>query len=109
VSDEPDPDEALDDVLGRLTSRHDLLWAMVPDLPAVSATQGYDVTSGARVMAAAAAEPRVVAAYRRAEAERVQRVSELMLTRGITHVLVPGTGELRPAVVELTGAGARAR
>lgn len=109
VSDEPDPGEALDDVLGRLTARHDLLWAMVPDLPAVAATQGYDVTSGARVTTAAAAEQRVVAAYQRAELERAQRLSDLLTDRGIGHALVPGTGSLRRAIVELTGAGPRAR
>ena len=50
VSDEPDVDERLGDVLTRLSGRHDVMWAMVSDMPAVVSAEdeqdGFDVTSG---------------------------------------------------------------
>ena len=56
VSDEPDVDDRLDEVLTRLTARHDVMWAMVSDMPAVGSGDdehdGFDVADGASSSAA---------------------------------------------------------
>ena len=58
VSDEPEVDARLGDVLTRLRGRHDVMWAMVSDMPAVGSADdeqdGFDVTSGRFVLSAAA-------------------------------------------------------
>src|SRR3954468_16993130 len=64
VSDEPEPAPQLDEVLSRLTGRHDIMWAMVSDMPAVGSTDddrdGFDVASGSFVMSGASVGARVV-------------------------------------------------
>jgi uncharacterized protein (DUF58 family) len=112
VSDEPDVDDRLGDVLSRLTGRHDVMWAMVSDLPAVGSVEdehdGYDVTTGRFVLSGAAVGPKVVAAYRKAEAERRERLSEFMTLQGVPHALIAGSGEIRAALIAMTGVFARA-
>jgi hypothetical protein len=52
------------------------MWAMVSDMPAVGVgdgLDGYDVSDGRFVLGAAAADRRVVSAYRRAEDARARR------------------------------------
>src|ERR1700704_4088860 len=82
VSDEPEVDARLGDVLTRLTGRHDVMWAMVSDMPAVASTEdeqdGFDVTSGRFVLSAAAVGAKVIAEYERAEVQRRERLSEFM-------------------------------
>lgn len=78
VSDEPDPDSALGEVLTKLTARHEVLWAMVSDMPAVGAADderdGFDVSDGRFVLSGADLGSRVVDAYRRAEAQRREQL-----------------------------------
>jgi uncharacterized protein (DUF58 family) len=112
VSDEPDVDERLGDLLDRLRPRHDVMWAMVSDMAAVGSADdepdGYDVTSGRVVLGAAELGPRVVEAYRRAEVERRQALSEFMAIHGVAHARITGSARIRPGLTEMTGVYARA-
>lgn len=110
VSDEPDADPRLAEVLARLTARHDVMWAMIPDMPAVAAAEdgAYDVATGRRVLGSASHEPRVVAAYRLAEQRRIRNLEEMMTTHGIPHVTIPRSEAIRAAVAEMTGVWSRA-
>lgn len=108
VSDEPDVDEHLDDLLTRLAARHDVMWAMVSDAPLVGARDGYDVATGSFVINGAALGSRVVAAYRRAEQDRIRRLAEFITTHAVPHTTIGGSDEIRSRLVELTGVFARA-
>jgi phosphotransferase system glucose/maltose/N-acetylglucosamine-specific IIC component len=112
VSDEPDVCERLRSVLPRLTARHDVMWAMVADLPAVSSAddeqEGRDVSSGRFVLSAAAVGAGVVAAYHRAEDERRQRLSEFMIERGVPHTTIAGSAGIRTGLTAMTEVLARA-
>jgi len=112
VSDEPDVDERLGDVLTRLTGRHDVMWAMVSDMPVVASTEdeqdGFDVTSGRFVLSAAAVGPKVIAEYERAEVQRRERLSEFMTLRGVPHTLIAGSTDIRTGLIAMTGVFARA-
>jgi uncharacterized protein (DUF58 family) len=112
VSDEPEIDDHLDDIVTRLAGRHNLLWAMVSDMPALgtadSGQDGYDVATGRFVLNAASVGPRVVAAYRRAEQTRSRRLAEFMTAHAIPHTTIGGSGEIRARLVELTEVFARA-
>jgi uncharacterized protein (DUF58 family) len=112
VSDEPDVDDHLDDIVTRLAARHNLLWTMVSDMPALgtadSDQDGYDVATGSFVLNTASLGPRVVAAYRRAEQTRSRRLAEFMTAHAIPHTTIGGSGEIRPRLVELTEVFARA-
>lgn len=110
VSDEPEVDERLSAVLGRLTGRHDIMWAMVSDMPVVGAdhTDGYDVSSGRFVLNGADLGPRVVAAYRRAEHARRDRLDEFLTARAIPHATIGGSSDIRRELVRLTEVAARA-
>ena len=112
VSDEPDVDGRLDGLLTQLRGTHEVLWAMVADVPAVSETDdadGYDVGDGGFVLGGAALGQRVIAAYQAAEDDRQQRLSEFMVGHGVPSVTVRGSASIRAALAELTGAYARAR
>ncbi|MCZ0727402.1 DUF58 domain-containing protein [Mycolicibacterium iranicum] len=109
VSDEPEPDERLDDALKRLTGRHDVLWAMVADMPAAGAKDGgYDVATGKPVLGPAAMDPRVIAAYERAEERRRNRLGELMASHAVPHTVISGSGQIRRAVSDMTRVWSRA-
>jgi uncharacterized protein (DUF58 family) len=112
VSDEPELSDRLEDTVTRLRARHDVLWAMVADMPAVAGADdergGYDVATGQFVMSGAALGPRIVAAYRRAESERVSRLAEFMTAHAIPHTTITGSAEIRNRLVELTQVFARA-
>ena len=112
VSDEPDIDERLGDALTRLTARHDVMWAMVADMPAVGSADdeedGYDVV-GARVVLSGAELGRdVVEAYRRAELERREELSEFLTIRGVPHARITGSTRIRAGLTAMTGVFARA-
>ncbi len=108
VSDEPDVDGRLHEVVRRLTGRHDILWAMVADAPAIGShgawQDGYDVADGTFVIGEADLGPRVVAAYRRAEADRRRTLDEFMTTRAIPHTIVGGSRQIRSRIVEMAQA-----
>ncbi len=110
VSDEPDVDDRLSEVLTRLTGRHDIMWAMVSDMPAVGPdnTDGYDVTTGRFVLNGADLGPRVVAAYRRAEQTRRGRLDAFLTAHAIPHATVAGSKDIRRELVRLTEVAARA-
>ncbi|WP_283615857.1 DUF58 domain-containing protein [Mycolicibacterium poriferae] len=110
VSDEPEPDARLDELTARLGSRHDLMWAMVADMPATAAGDrgGFDIATGRPVHALAAGDRRVIAAYRRAEQARAQRLTEFLTARSIAHATLTGSADLRRAIVDLTGVWSRA-
>ncbi len=108
VSDEPEVDDRLDEAVTRLRSRHDVVWAMVSDMPAVGDHDGYDVGSGRLVLDSAALGPRVVAAYRRAEQARAHRLDEYMTARAIPYATIGASNQIRPRLVALTEVFARA-
>lgn len=113
VSDEPEPTQRLATTLSRLTARHDLMWAMVADRPAVgsgaAAQDGYDVGTGDVVLNGAVLGARVIDAYRRAEQARVRRLDEFMTTCGVPYTVIGGSSEIRRNLVALTERLARAR
>ncbi|MCG5433998.1 DUF58 domain-containing protein [Mycobacterium sp. MYCO198283] len=112
VSDEPDVDERLTEVLTVLAGRHQVMWAFVSDMPAVGPdddVDGYDVGTGAYVLSAATLGAKVVAAYRRAEEARARRLTELLTTHGVPHTRIAGSDELRTKLIALTQVFSRAR
>lgn len=112
VSDEPEPDGRLDEAVSRLAGRHDVMWAMVSDVPAVGTPDangdGYDVASGRFVIGGANLGPRVVAAYRRAEQKRRSELDEFMTAHSIPHTIVGGSGQIRTRLVGMTEVFTRA-
>lgn len=113
VADEPDPHPELDAVLARLTARHDVMWAMIADKPAVSSadddTAGFDVAGGRYVFSGAELGAEVVRAYRIAEEARRQRVSEFLTGHGIIHTDFTASAGIRAGLTTLTGVYARVR
>jgi uncharacterized protein (DUF58 family) len=112
VSDEPEVDGRLNDVVARLAARHEVMWAMVSDLPAIGEgdgdRHGYDVATGRFVLNAATLGARVIAAYRRAEQGRARRLSEFMTAHAIPYTTIASSGEIRSRLVEMAEAFARA-
>ncbi|MGE2832827.1 DUF58 domain-containing protein [Mycobacterium sp. SMC-4] len=110
VSDEPEPTPELDAALTRLAARHDMMWAMIADLPAVDvgADGGFDVATGRPVLGSAAADVRVAAAYRRAEQQRAARVAEMMTRHAIPHTTIASNSDIRLRVAGLTRMSSRA-
>ena len=109
VSDEPDVDDRLEDVVGRVTARHEVLWAMVSDMPAVSGdADGYDVAGGRFVPGAARLGPRLAAAYRRAEQQRRQRLEVFLTGHAIPFTAIGGSDGIRPGLVAMAEVYARA-
>lgn len=112
VSDEPEVDGRLDEVVTRLAARHDVMWAMVSDAPAVGTSDagrdGFDVATGNFVIGGADLGPRVVAAYRRAEQNRRRKLDEFMTARSIPRATVGGSRQIRSRLIEMTEVFARA-
>ncbi|MGZ4584032.1 MAG: DUF58 domain-containing protein [Mycobacterium sp.] len=108
VSDEPDVTPALDEVLKRLSGRHELLWLMVVDSPAIGAANGgpdgFDVATGRFVLGGAALGPRVVAAYRAAEQRRSEQLDTFLTSHNVRFARIAGSDEIRSKIVELTEA-----
>lgn len=106
VSDEPDIDDDLDEVVRRLAGRHEVMWTMVSDAPAVgtaaSEEDGFDVATGRFVIGGANLGPRVVAAYRQAEENRRRELDEFMTARAIPHTMVGSSRQIRSRLVEMT-------
>jgi uncharacterized protein (DUF58 family) len=111
VSDEPDVDARLEDVVTRL-ARHDVMWAMVSDQPAVGSgdggQDGYDVATGAFVLGGDTVGPRVAAAYQRAEQDRKRELANFLTTQAVSYTTIGGSGQIRARLVEMTKAFARA-
>jgi uncharacterized protein (DUF58 family) len=106
VSDEPEVDRRLDDVLRQLSGRHDVMWAMVSDMPAVGGGEddldGYDVASGRLVLNGAAVGQHVITAYRRAERARAQRLDAVLTGYSIPHTKIGATSDIRNKIIEMT-------
>ncbi|GAC1650582.1 MAG: DUF58 domain-containing protein [Mycobacterium sp.] len=111
VSDEPDVDDGLSEALVRLSGRHEIMWAMVSDMAAVGPddTDGFDVATGGFVLNGADLGPRVVAAYRRAERARRDRLGAFLTGHTIPHATIAGSDDIRRELVGLTQVAARAR
>jgi hypothetical protein len=114
VSDEPEVgrhgEDPLSQVLVRLGARHDIMWAMVSDMPAVGPdnTDGFDVATGRFVLNGADLGPRVVTAYRRAERVRRDRLRAFLTAHAVSHATIAGSDDIRRQLVGLTEASARA-
>jgi uncharacterized protein (DUF58 family) len=114
VSDEPEigrhGDDPLSQLLIRLGARHDIMWAMVSDMPAVGpdTVDGFDVATGRFVLNGADLGPRVVTAYRRAEQARRDRLEAFLTAHSIPYATIDGSGDIRRELVGLTEASARA-
>lgn len=109
VSDEPDVDDRLEEVVARVAARHEVLWAMVSDMPAVSGdVDGYDVASGRFVPGAARLGPRLAATYRRAEQQRRQRLEAFLTGHAIPFTAIGGSDGIRPGLVAMAEVYARA-
>jgi uncharacterized protein (DUF58 family) len=111
VSDEPDVDDRLDAALTRIRARHDVLWAMVADHPAVDPDDpawGRDVGTGATVLSGGELGPDVVTAYLDAERQRREALSEFLTSHAIAHALITGSSGIRSGLIWLTGVFARA-
>jgi uncharacterized protein (DUF58 family) len=110
VSDEPDADERLGRALTGLIGRHDIMWAMVSDMPAVGPddTDGYDIATGRFVLNGADLGPRVVTAYRRAERQRRDRLHALLTAHAVPYTTIAGSRDIRRKLVRLTEVAARA-
>ena len=108
VSDEPEVDDRLDAVSTRLRARHDVLWAMVADHPAVGVDDvpGYDVAGGPAPLAELGTQ--VVDAYLEAEARRRESLSEFMTSHAVPHALITGSSGIRAGLIWLTGVYDRA-
>ena len=108
ISDEPEVEGRLAEALRQLSGRHDLMWVMVCDMPAVGSAEeerdGYDVATGGFVLNGATLGPHVIAAYRRAEAARVAQLDQFLTTRGINYTRIGGSGEIRAQIVAMTEA-----
>jgi uncharacterized protein (DUF58 family) len=107
VSDEPDVDDRLRAVLTRVRARHDVLWAMTVDHPAIADdVPGADVATGARVLGDLGAD--VVAAYREAEEERRQALRDAMNANGVAYALLECSRDVRAGLTAMTEVFTRA-
>ncbi len=109
VSDEPDVDDRLAEVVARVAARHEVLWTMVSDMPAVSGdVDGYDVGSGRFVPSGVRLGPRLATAYRRAEQQRRQRLEAFLTGHAIPFAAIGGSDGIRPGLVAMAEVYARA-
>ncbi|WKG03475.1 DUF58 domain-containing protein [Mycolicibacterium sp. HK-90] len=110
VSDEPEVSDRLTEVLGSLTARHDVLWALVSDMPAASAHRqtgrSYEVADGRPIVADL--DRHVIEAYQRAETRRREELSEFLTIQRVPHARVTGSMRIRAALTAMTGVYARA-
>ncbi|ORV18176.1 DUF58 domain-containing protein [Mycobacterium celatum] len=108
VSDEPDVSARLDEVLNQLVGRHELIWLMITDLPAVGSDEGeqdgFDVSSGKFVLNGATLGPRVVAAYQAAELRRAVQLDQFLTSHHVRFAKIGDSAEIRPRIVEMAEA-----
>lgn len=107
VSSEPDVDDDTDELLRRVRSRHDVMWAMTVDHSAVADdVPGVDVTTGARLLGDLGGD--VVRAYEEAENERRQRLRDTMNSHGVPYALVESSRGVRAGLIGMAEVFARA-
>ena len=107
VSDEPDVSPGLESALQRLTGRHEVMWLLIPDMPAVGAdhdgdTDGFDVATGRFVLNEAALGPRVLAAYRAAEQRRAANLDDFLTANRVRAARVPASTDIRATLIRLS-------
>ncbi len=106
ISDEPDVGVRLQTSLQQLSDRHELLWVAVSDMPAVGSAanerDGYDVATGAHVLNGATLGSRILAAYRRREADRIAALEDFFTTRAIALTRIGASSDIRARIVALT-------
>jgi uncharacterized protein (DUF58 family) len=106
VSDEPDLDGGLPDALGALTGRHDLMWVMISDMPAVGSAEGeldgFDVATGRFVLNGATLGNRVIADYRAAENARLAQLDAFLTEQAIPYTRINGSSEIRDRLMMLS-------
>ena len=112
VSDEPEVDDRLDDLLTRLAGRHDVMWAMTVDHSAIGEpgddALGYDVADGATVLGRGDLGRDVLDAYEEAERVRREALYEAMTARAVPYALIEGSRGIRAGLIGMTGVLARA-
>ncbi|BBY26709.1 DUF58 domain-containing protein [Mycolicibacterium sediminis] len=116
VSDEPEVDDRLDELLTRLAARHDVMWAMTVDHPAIAGPDdpmdadvvGYDVADGATVLGRTDLGRDVIAAYEEAERARREALYESMTAHAVPYALIAGSRGIRRGLIGMTGVLARA-
>ena len=113
VSDEPEVDARLEDVIDRLRGRHDVMWAMVSDMPAVGTPE-----AGARRLRRRDGQLRDRRCHTWAHGSSRPigvpsrtagaQLAEFMTTRAIPHTTIGGSGQIRTRLVAMTEVFARA-
>ena len=92
ISDEPDVTPALDEVVRRLSGRHDMIWLMIADMPAIDSGEGnqdgFDVATGRFVLGGATLGPRVLAAYREAEERRSAELEGFLASANVRYARI---------------------
>jgi uncharacterized protein (DUF58 family) len=108
ISDEPDVTPALDEVVRRLSGRHEMIWLMIADMPAVGSgdgdQDGFDVATGRFVLGGATLGPRVLAAYRDAEQRRSAQLERFLASANVRFARILGSAEIRSKIVEISEA-----
>ncbi len=94
----------------RLAARHDVMWAMVSDMPAVGGRpiDGYDVATGDFVLSGSGWARAWSAAYRRAEQQRRQRLDDVPDRARHSARDHRRQRQIRPGLVEMAEVFARA-
>jgi uncharacterized protein (DUF58 family) len=102
ISDEPDVSPRLDEQFRKVAARHDVYWVTVRDAPLIGVPafggEGYDVNSGRTLLREEILGPRVLEAYRRAEAAREASFEEYVNGSAIPCARVTGSAELFNAI-----------
>ena len=109
VSDEPDVSPALEQAVKALSGRHEVMWLLIADMPAIGASDdddadGFDVTAGRFVLNEAALGPRVLAAYRAAEAKRAANLDKFLYANRVRFTRIAASADIRPKLIELSEA-----
>lgn len=107
VSDEPDVTSALETALQQLSGRHEVLWLLIPDMPAVGADDdrdGFDVATRRFVLNEAVLGPRVLAAYRAAEQRRTANLDAFLTANRVRFARVAASTDIRQELVKLSEA-----
>lgn len=127
VSDEPDVSPALERALQQLTGRHEVLWLLIPDMPAIGAADasdtagcdtagldvagfdaagfyvaGLDVATGRFVLDEATLGPRVLAAYRAAEQRRTANLDAFLTANRVRFTRIGASTDIRAQLVRLS-------
>jgi len=113
VSDEPDVSPALEQAVQQLSGRHEVMWLLISDQPAIGAADGFDadgfdVATGRFVMNEAALGPRVLAAYRAAEQKRAANLDQFLTANRVRFARIAASTDIRATLVELSEAYRRA-